>query len=523
MSVEGINYLSEIFDMEEGKDSFDGRLADFFPGIVYVYDVDRRCLKYITRRVTDFLGLPLEDLKDCSLEQLIFPEDLALVQRELEKFHHLKDNASHTYNSRMGHREGGWRYFRTQGSVFRRKADGTPASLLFVAQDITDQWKGQEEVKALRELLHETEALLQFGSWSWDAATDTTHWTQGIFQLFEYQPEEVADITREFFFKHMSPEDAANFQHQVKEAVDTQTGFECEYGITTRSGVQKFVSTKGKVILGEKNEVVKMIGITRDITPLKYFERERERSIRELNRSNRELEEFAYVASHDLQEPLRKISTFSERLKAKFMTPLGNEGSLYVERILASTENMRILIDNLLEFSRMARSSYAFSRTDLKKIIQSVTTDLELKIEETGAQIMIGPLPEVEVVEAEMKQLFNNLLGNAIKFRSEEKPPLITISGGKATRSDKEDQHLPPDKEFVKITIQDNGIGFEEEYAEKIFQIFQRLHGKSEYPGSGIGLAICKKIMDNHNGAIYAESTPGQGAFFHLLLPEKQF
>ncbi len=521
--MEGINYLSEISNMEEGKDSFDGRLADFFPGIVYVYDVDRRCLKYISKRATDFLGLSLEDLKDCSLDQFIFPEDLALVQRELEKFHDLQDNASHAYNSRMTHRQGGWRYFRTQGSVFRRKADGTASSLLFIAQDITDQWKGQEEVQALRELLHETEALLQFGSWNWDAVTDTTQWTQGLYQLFEYLPEEVADITREFFFKHMSPEDAANFQSHVKEAIDTQTGFECEYGITTRAGAQKFVSTKGKVILGEKNEVVKMIGITRDITPLRYFERERERSIRELNRSNRELEEFAYVASHDLQEPLRKISTFSERLKAKFMTQLGSEGSLYVERILASTENMRILIDNLLEFSRMARSSYAFSRTDLKKIIQSVTTDLELKIEETGAQILIGPLPEVEVVEAEMKQLFNNLLGNAIKFRSEEKLPVITISSDKATRRDKEDQHLPTDKEFIKITIQDNGIGFEDEYAEKIFQIFQRLHGKSEYPGSGIGLAICKKIMDNHNGAIYAESTPGHGAVFHLLLPEKQF
>jgi PAS domain S-box-containing protein len=523
MSVEGINYLSEIFDTEENKDSFDGRLANFFPGIVYVYDIDRRCLKYINKRVTDFLGLPLEDLKDCQLDQLIFPEDLSLVQRELEKFFTLQDNASHTYNSRLTHREGGWRYFRTQGSILRRNANGKPASLLFVAQDITDQWKGQEEVKALRELLHETESLLQFGSWNWDAPTNTTHWTEGIYQLFEYQPGEVGEISREFFFKHMSAEDAANFQRHVKDAIDTKTGFECEYGITTRSGAQKFVSTKGKVILGETNEVVKMIGITRDITPLKYFERERERSIRELNRSNRELEEFAYVASHDLQEPLRKISTFSERLKAKFTTQLGSEGSLYVERILASTENMRILIDNLLEFSRMARSSYAFSRTDLKKIIQSVATDLELKIEETGAQLMIGPLPEVEVVEAEMKQLFNNLLGNAIKFRSESTPPVITISSEKATRRDKEDHHVPLEKEFVKITIQDNGIGFEEEYAEKIFQIFQRLHGKSEYPGSGIGLAICKKIMDNHNGAIYAESTPGHGAIFHLLLPEKQF
>jgi light-regulated signal transduction histidine kinase (bacteriophytochrome) len=269
--------------------------------------------------------------------------------------------------------------------------------------------------------------------------------------------------------------------------------------------------------------VVKLIGITRDVTPLKYFERERDRSIRELNRSNQELEEFAYVASHDLQEPLRKISTFSERLKAKFAAPLGSEGSLYVDRILASTENMRILIDNLLEFSRMARSTYAFARINLQDIIRSVVTDLELKIEETGARIVLGTLPEVEVVAAEMKQLFNNLIGNAIKFRSEGEPILIEINSDKVSRQEKEERHLPSELDYFKITIRDNGIGFEEEYAERIFQIFQRLHGKSEYPGSGIGLAICKKIADNHNGLIYAESTPGKGAAFHLILPEKQF
>jgi light-regulated signal transduction histidine kinase (bacteriophytochrome) len=262
--------------------------------------------------------------------------------------------------------------------------------------------------------------------------------------------------------------------------------------------------------------------MTRDVTPFRNFERDRERSIRELNRSNRELEEFAYVASHDLQEPLRKISTFGERLHAKFSEALGKEGALYLERILASTENMRILIDNLLEFSRATRSSRAFEKVDLNTVMATVKMDLELKIEENNAQIIITSLPKIEAVPSEMKQLFNNLLSNSIKFKKPAVDPVIEIGTEKIGKQEKEKHHLPADKEFFKINIKDNGIGFEEEYAERIFQIFQRLHGKAEYPGSGIGLAICKKIVDNHGGVMYAEGKLGAGATFILILPEKQ-
>jgi light-regulated signal transduction histidine kinase (bacteriophytochrome) len=320
----------------------------------------------------------------------------------------------------------------------------------------------------------------------------------------------------------VSAEDIVSFEHALQNAISTKSEFEHEYQVKTRTGASKIVSTKAKVVADADGYVSKIVGVTRDVTRLRNFERDRERSIRELNRSNKELEEFAYIASHDLQEPIRKISTFGERLKTKFIDKLGTDGALYLERIMASADNMRMLIDNLLEFSRTTRSSHAFEWINLQDIIANVKTDLELKIEETNASITTSALPRLEAVASEMKQLFNNLVSNSIKFRKSALAPVIKITGDKISKSEKEEHHLPVDKEFFKIQVNDNGIGFEEEYADRIFQIFQRLHGKAEYPGSGIGLAICKKIVDNHNGIMYAESKPDAGATFVVILPEKQ-
>src|SRR5690606_24392772 len=180
--------------------------------------------------------------------------------------------------------------------------------------------------------------------------------------------------------------------------------------IRTRTGREKFVHSKGKPILDKDGNIKKVVGITRDVTHKKTFEKERERYIRELNRSNKELEEFAYVASHDMHEPLRKILTFSERLRNKYMDALGDDGKLYLERISASAGNMRILIDHLLEFSRVSRGTRNFQRCELNVILRDVISDQELKIEETGTRISVGQLPEIEGVHSELRQLFNNLI-----------------------------------------------------------------------------------------------------------------
>jgi signal transduction histidine kinase len=189
--------------------------------------------------------------------------------------------------------------------------------------------------------------------------------------------------------------------------------------------------------------------------------------------------------------------------------------------MLKATDNMRNLIDNLLEFSRVTRSTVIFVKTNLNQLITEVLNEQELRIEETNAEISVDKMPELEVVPSQMKQLFNNLLSNALKFIRPDVKPMIAFRCSHLLPEEILMYKLNQNREFVKIRVEDNGIGFDRIYAEKIFQIFQRLHGKSEYTGSGIGLAICRKIVDNHRGLIFAESEPGKGSLFTIILPIK--
>lgn len=259
-----------------------------------------------------------------------------------------------------------------------------------------------------------------------------------------------------------------------------------------------------------------------NLSDYKKIQKILENKVRELDRSNKELEEFAYIASHDLQEPLRKITSFSERLKEKLPPNLEPDIQLYLNRMLAATDNMRRLIDNLLEFSRTSRTSEPFVKTDLNEIIAQVKADLELKVEETSTEIVTEKLPVVDAIPIQMRQLFTNLFTNSIKFRQPDKQPHINITCRLLDDDEKDDYHLRGNGNIYHISVIDKGIGFEQEYAMKIFQIFQRLHGKAEYPGSGIGLAICKKIVENHKGEIFATSEPGKGAEFIIIIPESQ-
>jgi light-regulated signal transduction histidine kinase (bacteriophytochrome) len=234
-----------------------------------------------------------------------------------------------------------------------------------------------------------------------------------------------------------------------------------------------------------------------------------------------ELEDSAYAASHDLQEPLRKISTLSDRLKDKFIGVLPEDGKKYIDRIQVATKNARSLIDSLMEFSRITHENQTFKATELNELLKEVIADLELKIEETHTTIFFGQLPTLEVSPLLIKQLFSNILLNSIKFRKENVYPVIDIQCRTLERIEIQDHPLDPGVPYFLITIKDNGIGFEEMYASKIFQMFSRLHGKSEYPGSGIGLALCKKIVDNHHGHIFATGVPEQGATFSIILPKK--
>lgn len=251
-----------------------------------------------------------------------------------------------------------------------------------------------------------------------------------------------------------------------------------------------------------------------DMTALKKLQIDLETLVNELKKSNENLQEFAYVASHDLQEPLRKIQVFSERLQKDVGDKLSEENKRVFERMIASTQRMSQLINDLLSYSQLTTKPSAFKTINLKNLIQHVLTDLEATVNEKKATISAGELPDVKGDPVQLRQLFQNLLSNSLKYSKEEIPPVVSINSKVVQK-----EINGVINSYLKIEITDNGIGFEQQHAERIFKVFQRLHGRSEYPGTGIGLAIVQKVVENHHGFITAVSEPEEGSTFKVYLP----
>ena len=272
-----------------------------------------------------------------------------------------------------------------------------------------------------------------------------------------------------------------------------------------KSGHQIDVSISVSPVHEEEIEEGAVV-IVRDIRERKRAIEELHEFTRKLQASNAELEDFAYVASHDLQEPLRKIQAFGDRLRSRYASALAPEAVDYLERMQNAASRMQTLINDLLTFSRVTTKGQPFVPVDLNRVAGEVLHDLERRITETQAEIIVGDLPVIEADPLQMRQLLQNLVSNAIKFHQPGVPPQVRVS---ATVNDHR----------AEIVVEDNGIGFDEKYAEKIFTMFERLHGRQTYEGTGIGLAICRKIAVRHNGDIVARSAPGEGATFIVTLP----
>jgi PAS domain S-box-containing protein len=239
----------------------------------------------------------------------------------------------------------------------------------------------------------------------------------------------------------------------------------------------------------------------------------------ELQRSNKELEEFAYAASHDLKEPIRKIHFFTERLKERLNSKLQDEDRRYFERLENGTRRMATLIDDLLLYSHVSRGIGSEEEVNLNQTLSFVLDDLELHIEEKGAIVEVAPLPIIKGHQRQLQQLFENLLGNALKYSKPEEKPLLKVNA-QLVKGEDVPINLPDNKKkYHLLEVSDNGIGFDQEDAVRIFNVFTRLHGNSEYTGSGVGLSIVRKVVENHNGFIWADSKPGEGATFKILLP----
>jgi PAS domain S-box-containing protein len=336
------------------------------------------------------------------------------------------------------------------------------------------------------------------------------NWNLGAEYIKGYTAKEIIGKNFRIFYQQEDIESGLP-DRLLKEGIEKGRAF--HEGWRLRKDGTKFW---GNIIItalhDENNNVIGFSKITRDLTDKKKSEDEMIRSMQLLEQKNNELEQFAYVASHDIKEPLRKIVAFGDLLQHNYSESLEERAKEYIIRMQKASQRMMDLIENLLEFSRIDRIAEDLKPVDLNKVVDEVLHDMEMIINHKKAKITRDNLPEISGHAIQLRQLFQNLVSNALKF-NESSEPIVHIS------SDIVQDENVPSGTVGKIYIKDNGIGFSPEYQAKIFEVFQRLHGKAEYPGTGMGLAICKKIVENHNGNITVESEEGKGSTFIVEFP----
>ncbi|WP_460961485.1 PAS domain S-box protein [Spirosoma litoris] len=442
---------------------------------------------------------------------------------------------------------------------------GEVYGVIVTASDITSQVVARQKVEEAEEALQAAIELAQLGTWQMDLTTGIIDYSPRLRIWYGLDPD--GPITREASMAAIRESDKARIQEAIAKAmVPGSTGlYEIEYTVEASHTIQeRILRAQGKAFFNEAGKVYRFNGTVQDVTAQRHLQLALEQQVQQrteeleaineelaanneelttaseevmlanrrleesnflLTRSNQNLEQFAYIASHDLQEPLRKVQQFGDLLIDRYGNQLG-EGRAHLERMQLAASRMSQLIKDLLAFSRISTKLASTNPVSLNHIIERVLDSLAVSIEETGTHIVIEKLPSVPGDGLQLEQLFQNLLSNAIKFSRTKQAdggqrPQIVVRTQQIQAS-----QLPP---FLKptrfaetyqcIEVVDNGIGFDEKYIDRIFQVFQRLHGKDEFAGTGIGLAICQKVVTNHGGVITAKSRPGQGATFSVYLP----
>ncbi len=361
------------------------------------------------------------------------------------------------------------------------------------------------------------EIVGNFGSWQFDLEKKIYIFSDNEYRLLGCEPN-AFEPTLENLLKYVHPDDNKLVFESLNKMVETQNLPAFTYRVITNDEEIRYLSAIAQSLTDKFGNKI-MIGVTNDITTEYLATQLIEERNRELESNNKELSAFNYVASHDLQEPLRKIQTFISRIADKEQEKFSDSGKEYMSRIQNAIDRMRLLIDDLLQFSRTNKAEKVFEDVDLNSLLENSKQELSQSIEDKKAVITQHKLPTVKVIPFQIQQLFTNLISNSLKYSKAEIAPTINIEYEEI--SAKNIKNIPAKKgmKFHKITFTDNGIGFEQDYAEKIFALFSRLHNKNEYSGTGIGLAICKKIAENHQGYIFAEGEPNKGATFTFFLP----
>ena len=408
-----------------------------------------------------------------------------------------------------------------------KDAQGKTYGIVNTAADVTDINVARLKLELSEKRFRSMADFMPQFVWTANINGELNYFNKAVYDYSGHTEESIADAG---WLSIVHPNDADRNVELWSKSITEGTNFNFEHRFRNKNGEYRWQLSRAVPLKDENGDIQSWVGISSDIHDQKDFAERLEKMVNErtellkkanadLAKSNSELSQFAYVASHDLQEPLRKIRTFVSRIKNDAETSVELRDS-YIDKINVSAERMSNLIKDILEFSSVGKTGEQKTAVDLNKIFSAILSDLEVEIQQKNAEIITDVLPVINAMPSQINQLFHNLLSNSLKFTNAHIKPIISISIETVMGI-----NLPAELNgnifinYHKIIFKDNGIGFEQQYANLIFTIFQRLHQKSLYKGTGIGLALCKKIIDNHNGFIYAESKENEGAAFFIYLP----
>ncbi len=399
------------------------------------------------------------------------------------------------------------KYIWSRGIVHYENA--VPVRIVGTIADISEKAMLIEQLKEAEELNKQAQTLSNTGNWKWTIADQKIEWSDEMYRIYGLPPQS-EKITFERFLSFIHPKDKDRRLKEITTAIETGIAADYNMKIINPDGTEKILRGKGKVLTDKNGNALGMVGTCQDITLEFGLSAELLRKNQELMKKNKDLESFNFIASHDLQEPLRKIQLYGSRLKSENDELLPKNISHNLNRITKAAESLQVMIKDFLYFSQYIQVAEKETLTDLNQVIRQVIHEYSSQIAEIGMAINILPLPKIIARPENMYQAFRSIVSNAIKFQHPEKTPILKIHS---------DIFENNGTAFHLISFSDNGIGFEQKYKDRIFELFQKLHTKDEYPGSGIGLSLCKKIIEDHKGFIEVNGEPGKGSIFNIYLP----
>ncbi len=478
---------------------------------------------YYSDRYTEILGEKTGTiLTHQEILKYFYPEDLPIREKA---FKHAIANGVLHYECRIIWSDGSIHWIESKGKVFYDERN-QPLNLIGTVRDITDEKNYKKKLEESERKFRLLADSIPQHIWTADIEGNLNYFNQSV---LDYSGQTAEQLKTNGWIEIVHPDDRAENIKLWIESITTGKDFAFEHRFRKHDGVYRWQLSRAVPQKDDSGKINMWVGTSTDIEEQKVFAQELEREVQrrtlelarnneELEKMNRELKSFTYISSHDLQEPLRKIQTFSSILLDKEFNNLSENGKSQFKRMQSSAERMQTLIADLLAYSRTNTTDRVFENIELSKIVEEVEEDLQEELQQKHARIEMEHSVQIRIIQFQFRQLLHNLITNSLKFSTQEKSPVIKISCD-IQKGNQQNNALDPKRDYYHITISDNGIGFEQEYSEKIFELFQRLHSKADYVGTGIGLAIVKKIVENHSGFIRATSALGEGTKFDIYIP----